>query len=78
MGIPFMPQKSLSELEEEEEYTKQRRRVLEEKVAIKQLNDRLGKGSWRHFSSNGKRSGFQISSAINWLKNVGGGSTKKQ
>jgi hypothetical protein len=75
--MPILPQKSLADLEEEEEYTKQRRRVLEEKVAIRELEQRMGKGSWRHFSMNGKKSGLNVSSIINWLKNQGGGSKKR-
>ncbi len=69
MGIPFLPQKSLADLEEEEEYQKQSRKVLEEKVAIAKLNQELKSHSaWKMFSNNGKKSGFQLQSAINWLK----------
>jgi hypothetical protein len=72
MGIPFMPQKSLSDLEEEEEYSKQKHRVLEEKVAIAKLNQELKSHSaWKMFSSNGRRSGFSLAAAVNWLKQRG-------
>ncbi len=77
MGVPFMPQKSLAELEEEEEYTKQQKRVLEEKVAIHELKQRLGNGGWKMFSNNGRRSGFLLTAALNWLRNQGGRSKKQ-
>jgi len=76
MGFSLMPQKSLADMEEEEEHLKQQRRLLEEKVAIKQLKDRLGQGGWKLFSSNGKKSGFSLQSALAWLRNQGGGSKK--
>ncbi len=64
-----MPQKSLSDLEEEEEYSKQKRRVLEEKVAIAKLNEELkSRSAWKMFSSDGRRKSFNLQAAINWLK----------
>lgn len=67
MPMPFT-KPSLSDLEEEEEYQRQNRKVLEEKVAIHELNQKLGKGGWKLFSSNGQKSGFSISKAIAWLR----------
>ena len=67
MGI-FNKDKSLEEMEEEHQLLKEKRNILEEKAAIKALEDRMGKGGWRAFSSNGKRSGFSVKSALNWLK----------
>ena len=67
MGF-LTPKKSLSDLEEETEYAKTNKELLQEKVAIKQLNERLGEGSWKFFSNNGKRSGFSLKAALEWLK----------
>ena len=39
-----------------------------EDKTMKQLNDRLGKGGWKAFSSNGKLNGFSLKSAMSWLK----------
>ncbi len=70
MGLfdTFKTKPSLSELEEETEYLKSKRELLEERATIRQLEERLGKGSWRTFSSNGKRSGLNFESVRNWLK----------
>jgi hypothetical protein len=69
MPLPFMPQKSLSDLEEEEEYQKQSRKVLEERVAIAKLKQELKSNSaWKMFSSDGSRKGFNLQSALNWLR----------
>lgn len=43
MGL-FSREKSIEEMEEEHAILKERRSNLEEKVAIKQLEERLGKG----------------------------------
>ncbi len=63
----FGSEKSLSDIEQETEVAKSKRELLEEKVAIRQLEERLGKGGWRLFSNNGKRSGFSLSKAKQWL-----------
>ncbi len=67
MGL-LKPDKSLSEMEEEIEYTKTKRQLLEEQAAIKQLEEKMGKGSWKIFSSNGKKSGLDTSRIVAWLK----------
>ncbi len=67
MGF-FKTEKSLADLEEETEYQKSKKELLQEKVAIKQLEERLGKGGWKMFSDNGKRSGFSLARAWSWLK----------
>jgi hypothetical protein len=67
MGL-FSREKSIEEMEEEHSILKERRSNLEEKVAIKQLEERLGKGGWKNFSSNGRLSGFSLRNAMNWLK----------
>ena len=67
MGL-FKKDASLEEMEEEHSLLKERRSMLEEKVAIKQLEERLGKGGWKLFSTNGKMSGFSPRNALNWLK----------
>ncbi len=65
---PFKSEPSLSDLEEKEQFLDQKRKVKEEELAIKQLNDKLGEGKWKLFSSNGKKSGFSLSKALAWLK----------
>lgn len=67
MGL-FSQDKSLDELEEEEAVVTKKRQILEQKVAIKALNERLGSGGWKAFSSNGKLSGFSPRRAMDWLK----------
>ena len=67
MGL-FKEEKSLSDLEEETEYTKTRRQLLEEKLAVQQLEQKMGKGGWKVFSSNGQKSGLDFSRIKNWLK----------
>jgi hypothetical protein len=67
MGL-FKPEKSLAEMEEEIEVTKTRRQLLEEKAAVQQLEAKMGSGSWKMFSSNGKKSGLDTSKIWNWLK----------
>ena len=74
MGL-FKKEASLEEMEEEYERKNEQlravktdREILEQKVAMKQLNDRLGKGGWKAFSSNGKLNGFSLKSAMSWLK----------
>ncbi len=67
MGL-LKSEKSLGEMEEEHEALKEKRSILEEKVAIKRLEEKMGKGSWRFFSSNGKRSGLSLSSIRSWLR----------
>lgn len=65
---PFKSEPSLSELEEKEQFLDQKRKVKEEELAIKQLNDKLGQGKWKLFSSDGSRKNFSLSKAISWLK----------
>ena len=60
--------KSLEEMEEEHQLLREKRSILEERAAIKAVEERMGKGGWRAFSSNGKMSGFSIKNALNWLK----------
>ena len=67
MGL-LKPAQSLDDLEEEKQLLQEKRSVLEEKVAIRGLEQKLGKGGWRLFSSNGKRSGFSVGRALAWLK----------
>ena len=62
------PKKSLEELEEEIEYSKTKRELLQEQAAIKEIEQRMGKGSWKMFSSDGSRQRFSLSKALNWLR----------
>ncbi len=65
---PFKSEPSLSDLEEKEQFLDQKRKVKEEELAIKQLNDKLGEGKWKLFSSDKSRKGFNLKAALNWLK----------
>ena len=67
MGI-LTPRKSLEELEEEIEYSKTKRDLLQEQAAIKEIEQKMGKGSWKMFSNNGQRSGLSLSKMLNWLR----------
>lgn len=70
MGL-LTPRKSLEELEEEIEYSKTRRELLQEQAVIKEIEGKMGKGSWKMFSDNGKRSGFSLSKGLAWLRKIG-------
>lgn len=65
----FNPPKSLAELQEEDERLDTELSVAKKKALIKQLESKMGKGSWRLFSDNGKMSGLSWDRIKNWLKN---------
>ncbi len=67
MGL-LKADKSLAEMEEEIEYAKTKKELLQESVAIRQLEEKMGKGSWKLFSSDGTRKGFSLQKAWTWLK----------
>lgn len=58
--------KTLGELESDLERKKTEREIAEEENAIAELRARGQK--WQDFSSNGQKSGFSVSKAINWLR----------
>ena len=64
----FKRHKTLAELQEEDEYLDTEVSVTRKKAMIKALNARMGKGSWRLFSDNGKKSGLNWGRIKNWLK----------
>lgn len=67
MGF-FKKEQSIEEMEEEHQLLREKRSMLEERVAIKALEEKMGKGGWKRFSSNGKLNGFSLKSAMAWLK----------
>lgn len=58
---------TLGELEEELEVKKTQHEIAQEEAAIAELKARGIQ--WRDFSTNGKRSGFSLAGALQWLKN---------
>lgn len=63
----FKRKPTLGELEENLEYKKTEHEIAQEEAAIAELKARGMR--WQDFSTNGKRSGLNLSSIINWLKN---------
>ena len=64
----FKRPQSLAELQEEDERLDTELSVAQKKAVIKQLDDKMGKGSWKIFSDNGKMSGLNWHRVLNWLK----------
>lgn len=67
MGL-LKPDKTLSELEEDEEYLKQRVAVARQRAMLKELEQREGKGAWKRLglSDDGKRP--SVGRIWQWLK----------
>lgn len=65
----FNREKSLAELQEEDERLDSEISVSRKKVLLKSLDSRMGKNSWKLFSNNGQKSGIDFHRIINWLKN---------
>ncbi len=68
MSPLFKKHKSLTELQEEDEYLDTEVSVTRKKAMIKALGQRAGKGSWKMFSDNGKTSGISWARVWAWLK----------
>lgn len=73
---PFNKEKSLDELQEEDDrltqelsVQKKRQELLKIKLAMQQLDARGGKGFWKRFSGDGTKKGFSLGGAISWLRN---------
>lgn len=73
---PFHKEKTLDELQEEDDrlsqevsVEKKRQELQRIKMAMKQVDERGGKGMWKKFSSNGKTSGLSLGSMVSWLRN---------
>jgi len=60
--------KTLSELQEEDERLDTEVSVTRKRAMIKAIEAKMGKGSWRLFSDNGKLSGLNWTRIKNWLK----------
>lgn len=65
----FKQQKSLTELQEEDERLDSEITVHRKRLLLKQLNKKMGKDGWKMFSDNGKSSGINFARIIAWLKN---------
>ena len=72
---PFKKEKTLDELQEEDDRLSQELSILKKqqeaakiRLAMRQLDERGGKGFWRKFSDNGKSGGFSLGKAIAWLR----------
>lgn len=72
---PFKKEKSLDELQEEDDRLSQELSILKKqqeaakiRQAMRQLDERGGKGFWRKFSDNGGKSGFSVGKALSWLR----------
>ena len=65
----FKKEKTLTELQEEEEHLNAEVSVSRKKVLLDRLEAKLGKGSAKRFSSNGKKSGIDFQRIKAWLKN---------
>jgi hypothetical protein len=62
-------QKTLAELQEEDETLDTEISVSRKRLMLKRLDDKLGKGGWKMFSSNGKIAGIDWGKVWVWLKN---------
>lgn len=67
MGL-FKSKPSLTELQEQDEYLTAEVSVRKKQAMIKQLERRMGKGSWKIFSSDGTHKGISFERIRNWLK----------
>lgn len=68
MKNPFGGEKTLTELEESDDRLDTEVSIAKKRAMIKQLDERGGQGSWRAFSSNGRKSGISWSSVWAWLR----------
>jgi hypothetical protein len=68
MKLPFGKTKTLTELEEDDDRLDTELSIAKKRAMIKQLEERGGEGSWRAFSSNGKKSGLDWKAIWHWLR----------
>lgn len=64
----FRRQKTLAELQDEDEQLDTTLSVARKKAMIKELERQQGRGSWRMFSDNGKASGINWQRIRAWLR----------
>ncbi len=60
---------TLAELQEKDDYLTTKLSVTRKQALINELEGKAGKGSWKLFSDNGKKSGISFSKVLAWLKN---------
>lgn len=60
--------KSLADLQEEDEMLESEISVARKRAMLKELDRRGGRGFWRKFSDNEKLSGMNWRRALNWLR----------
>lgn len=61
-------ERSLSEMEEQEERLDAEISVMRKQQVLKELKQKGGTGLWRHFSTDGTKAGINFRAVINWLK----------
>ena len=64
----FKRQKTLAEIQEEDELAAANLSLTKKRAMIYRLERQMGKGSWRNFSDNGKRSGVNFGRVRAWLR----------
>lgn len=65
----FKKEKTLAELQEEDDRLDAEVSVSRKRVLLQRLEGRLGRGSAKRFSSNGKKSGIDFARIKAWLRN---------
>ena len=63
-----MSNSTLADLQEEDERLETEISVARKRLIIKEIDNRGGKGFWRKFSNNNKKSGMDWHRAWNWLR----------
>ncbi len=64
----FKRHKTLADLEEEEEQLDTEISVAKKRAMLREVDSRMGKGGWRKFSDNGKKSGINWARVWAWLR----------
>jgi hypothetical protein len=60
--------KSLTELEEDDDRLDTELSIAQKRAAIRRLEEQSGQGSWKAFSSNGKKGGIDWGAVGRWLR----------
>ncbi len=64
----FKSEPSLSELQERDDFLTTKLSVTRKQALINELEGKAGKGSWKLFSDNQKKSGINFKAVWNWLR----------
>ena len=64
----FKQEPSLADLQERDETLDTKLSIAQKQAAIRELEERGGRGFWKSFSSNGQKSGIDFGRVINWIK----------